>query len=120
MIASLEDIVRGLVTSVLPRVFHGSLAERLAEEVVAMVQNAHEVPVVLTHGPGIETELAEALSEIATIPIQQTLGPGLAPGEFTLRVGRTERDIDLADFLDRVSDSVEGYFEQFKREIANG
>lgn len=111
ILSEMESILRGMVEKVLPRTLQRSLGEMIVERVAAMAEEASEVPVEIVVAPENTERLQQMVADKVAPPLKIHQEPSLGAGQAYLRMGRTERKLDLDSVLLEISDAVTDFFE---------
>lgn len=111
-VADMEQLIRQLVNSVLPKLAQETLGQRIAEILTAEVEAQGQTPVRLVTAPGRGEALQAILPETTAMPLEIEEEASLADGQIQLRFGSTEREIDLAKVLETIGAAVDGFFQE--------
>ena len=103
---SMTPLLRSIVTHTLPMILRETIGARILEELEAMTTEASDTPVELFVPEGDLPAMEEALQNITTLPVTITEEATLAAGQIYLRLGDTERQIDLDALGQRISDAL--------------
>lgn len=112
----LEEMVRSL----LPAVLQQTLGQHVQEQLMAMAQEIGAREVVIAVAPGCAATIKPLLSEDFGFSVQLHEDGTLAEGQADIRFAETERQIDLSGLLQDVTQAVQGFVHDNRREVANG
>ncbi|MGR3756391.1 MAG: ABC transporter ATP-binding protein [Tranquillimonas sp.] len=99
----LAPLLTGVMEQVLPAAMRASFGQRLAEEIAELAEGPCDLPVHIVLAQGEAARVEPLLPETPGLPLELTEDTALVPGQAHLRLGRTEREIDLSGLLDTVA-----------------
>lgn len=109
-----------MLQALLPHVLQETLGLHLREQLVAMAQEIAHREVLIAVAPGTAPQVAPLLEQEFGFPLRLEEDATLAEGQADLRFGDTEKQIDLSGLLQEVSQAVEGFTHENRRNTANG
>ncbi|MFX0542043.1 flagellar biosynthesis protein [Roseovarius sp. S4756] len=118
LLAALRPLMTGMVKSVLPKMAHHTLGDRVVETLEAMAGNAIAGPIRIMTAP-INAEALETLigdREITDVTVE--VEPSLGDGQVHVRAAGSEQEIDLDAVLKQIDSAVSGFFDDHKKETA--
>ncbi len=118
ILKSMTPLLRQMVDTVLPRMAHETLGTRVVEMLDELVSH-HATPTVeIVAAPTNVVAIEQMVT--ADLPMAVTVKgePSLADGQVYIRVGETEREIDVSEVLAEIDRAVTGFFEENQKEIA--
>ena len=115
---SLAPLLRQMVQSVLPRLARQSLPERVAEEVEAVMAGQGDHSVVIRAAPSEATAIEEALPSEGAMRVTVEPDEAMTEGQVHMKLGATEREIDLPAVLEGLERSVSDFFDDNHKETA--
>ena len=117
---SLEPLLSSMVEKVLPKLISDTLGQAILEELLPLAAEAADTPLqVLVYPKGRET-LEEFLSQNNTIPIELIAEESLAEGQVYIRMGHTEKQIDLSGAVHQIGEAISGLYEINERAQNHG
>ncbi len=116
VLRSVLPLIEAVADKVVPTVLRETLGARLAELVEAHAEEAATAEVEILTAPGEAAALREALDGRAGFPVAVREEEGLDPGLHHVRLGRVERELDLAGLERGLRDAL-GALEAGSREI---
>ena len=118
VIESLGPLLRQMVETVLPQLAHQSLPDRVAQEVESIIDRMGEHAIEIRAAPA-DIDAIEALLNDQPIGNVHVLPEAsLAEGQVGIRLGDSEREIDLQDVLNGIERAVTGFFDANHKETA--
>ena len=117
VIQAMEPLLEELVNTVLPGLISDAFVSTVQEELRPLIADSADAPVELVVGPGGRAILEGQIEGTAAAAIRLIEEPSLTEGQAYLRIGKTERRIDLSGALDRVRASVSALFELNERTL---
>ncbi len=107
MVRAVEPVLRLLVEKILPRAVSATIGERILEEIQPFLEKSLDAPVEIFASPSQSAIVEEKIGSLATFPMVVAPEQSLAEGQVHLRLGKSEKQLDGADFLARVSEALE-------------
>lgn len=120
VIQSMEPLLTQLVDTVFPALLAEALVATVREELQPLIADAADSPIELVVGPGGQSILETQVTQVANAAIRVVEEPSLAEGQAYLRIGKTERQIDLSGALDRIRSAIEALYELNERTLKHG
>lgn len=107
MVRAVEPVLRLLVEKILPCAVAATVGERILEEIQPFLEESLDAPVEIFASPLQSAIVEERLSGLATFPMVVAPEQSLAEGQVHLRLGKSEKLLDSADSLARISEALE-------------
>ncbi|WP_099824763.1 hypothetical protein [Oceaniglobus indicus] len=120
VMTALIPLLKGIVTKVLPKLLHDTLGHRIVQEVESMADSAADLPVDLMISPHDAPAIRPVVEDVKTLPLRLIEEQSIAPGQMFLRVGNTEREVDLTGVLDSIAESVASLDQMNKETLRHG
>ena len=120
MVRAVEPVLRLLVEKILPRAVAATVGERILEEIQPFLEESLDAPVEIFASPSQSAIVEERISSLATFPMVVTPEQSLAEGQIHLRLGKSEKQLDGADFLARISEVLEAVLNANQPGIEHG
>lgn len=120
VIQSMEPLLDQLVSTMFPALVAQSLALTIHEEMQPLIAESADAPIELMVGPGGRHALEAHVNEIGNAAIRLIEEPSLAEGQAYLKIGRTERRIDLSGALDKIRAAIGALYELNQRTLKHG
>jgi len=120
VIQSMEPLLDQMTRTLLPALVSETLGARILEELRPLIDDAADTPVDLMVAPASRPAIERYLEDRQTVAIRLTEEPSLAPGQAYLRMGKTERQIDLTDALERITGAIGALYEINERTLKHG
>lgn len=114
----LRPLLEEMLATVLPEMARQSLGARLAEQLHEIAREHGRRPVEIVAAPADMAALQDLAGVDTSLTLTLSEEPSLAEGQVFLRFGECEREIDLADLLQGLGETVAGYFEETRKETA--
>ena len=112
----LSDFVLKLLPEMLPGALRAQLAAQLTELVAAQADGSIE----LTVAPDQIARIKDLLEDRLAMPFGISADPSLSPHQVYLRVGTTEREINLDAVMEGITAAVDAYLDAAIPETADG
>lgn len=115
---SLTPLLQQMVQVVLPRAAHATLGARITELLGELAADHGRQPVEIVSAPASVVAVEQMIAP--DLPLQVTVSeePSLAEGQVFIRIGETEREIDLSEVLAEIDRSVAGFIEENQKDVA--
>lgn len=120
VIQSMEPLIDELVGTIFPALAADSLVLTIREELRPLIAESADAPVDLMVGPGGRAVLESQVAQLGNAAIRLVEEPTLVEGQAYLRIGKTERQIDLSGALERIRNAVDALYELNKRTLKHG
>lgn len=115
VIQTMEPLLTEIVGTLLPALVAESLGDTVLQELQPLIEACADTPIDLAVAPESRPALERRLPEPALATVRITEEPSLAAGQVYLRMGRTERKIDLSGAQDRIVQAIRALFAQNER-----
>lgn len=115
---SLTPLLRQMVETVLPHAAHQTLGVRLAEMISELASKHGNQPVEIVSATENVAAVEQMVSSDLPMKVTVTEETSLADGQVYIRIGETEREIDLSEVLAEIGRSVSGFIEENQKDIA--
>jgi flagellar assembly protein FliH len=109
VIHAMDPFLNQLVETVLPGLVGDNLGQIILDELKPMVEDSADAPVDLVISPANRPALEAQFDGQTSLPIRLIDEPSLAEGQVYLRVGHSERQIDLSGALERIRTAVRSF-----------
>ncbi|WP_424985490.1 hypothetical protein [Microbulbifer sp. S227A] len=110
MTKAVEPVFRALLQQVLPEALRESVGGQIVEQCLALARDQVEQPVVLVVPTGTGAALKPILQKELPMQLAIRESAEIAPGQFQLRIGESEREIDTAQLLASLTGSVDAFY----------
>lgn len=118
ILKSLEPLLRGMVDAVLPRAAQATLGSRISDMLYELAKVHGQEPVQIVAAPANSAAIEELITADLPLPVTVKSEPSLGDGQVLIRIGGTEREVDLSEVLAEIDRSVTGFFEENQKDIA--
>lgn len=118
MLKSLAPLLQQMVEVVLPRAAHETLGVRLSEMLFELAKEHGNHPVEIATSPADVATIEDMIPAELPMPATVSEDTSVAEGQVYIRIGSTERAIDLSEVLAEIERSVAGFYEENQKEIA--
>jgi len=116
-IQALEPLLSELIGKLLPQLVNESLGLKIIEELRPMIEDSADISIELVTAPqnlpALQTQLAK--SQFRTV--QLVAEPSLAEGQVYLRIGKSERLIDLNGAFESISTALNALYSLNERAL---
>jgi flagellar assembly protein FliH len=117
---ALHPLLDAIVEQALPDILHQTLGQRLKAEIEDMAIAEADGDISLLVAPGHAEAAGTLLGDITAMPFDVAEDPALAAGQIHMRLGRSEREIDLSVVMTTLRDAL-GALDTINEEtLANG
>ncbi|WP_299672852.1 ABC transporter ATP-binding protein [uncultured Roseobacter sp.] len=117
---SLKPILTEIVDKLLPSIAQSTLGPKIVDQLMEMIKEQPHQPIEIVVSPvnieAIQTLAAEKLKD----PFEVVGEPSLGDGQAYVRIGDTERSVDLEAVLSGVSSALTAFFHETEQENKNG
>ncbi len=120
VIQSMEPLLDQLVGTVFPGLVAEAMALTVQDELRPLIAESADAPVELMVGPGGRETLEAHVAELGNAAIRLVEEPSLAEGQAYLRIGKTERQVDLAAALKKIRTAIGNLYELNERTLKHG
>lgn len=111
VLSEMEDILKGLVSRVLPATMVPSLGEMIVERVRTVADEAAGIKVEIVVHPDNLPRIQSLVDGMIAPPLALQEEPSLGEGQAYIRLGEAEERVDLEAVLQGMSDAVAEFFE---------
>jgi len=120
VIQAMEPLLTELIGTLLPQLVSETLGPKIVEELQPLIEQGADSPVELVVAPASRAALERQLADSNMSAIRLTEEPSLAEGQAYLRVGKIERQIDMAGALERISLAIRSLYALNERILDHG
>lgn len=117
---AMTPLLDEIVAALLPEIARATLGQHVVEQLQGMAQEIGALEVIVAVSPANIEALAPLLEGEFSFPIQLVQDDTLADEQADIRLGDTEKQIDLGDLIASVSEAVQGFAHDNRRKMANG
>ncbi|MFA5581059.1 MAG: flagellar biosynthesis protein [Paracoccaceae bacterium] len=107
---SIGPLLHTIMEKVLPDLIMQTIGQTILEELLPMAENASDTPIEIVISPANRTALETVLQRTTTIPIRIAEETNLTDGQVYLRMGESERQIDLTGTVERISQAIQAVY----------
>ncbi len=118
ILSSLTPLLTQMVETVLPKAAHQTLGARISEMLSEMAAEYGNQPVEIVSAPANVTAIEEMIEADLSLTVTVKEESSLAEGQVFIRVGETERAIDLSEVLAEIGKSVSGFIKENQKDVA--
>jgi flagellar assembly protein FliH len=118
IMGAMQRLLQQIMQTVLPPLSHAMLVPQVTEILHDLLETNGRQPVQLTAGPADLAILRRLSAEMPDLACTLTEDQTLASGQVLLRLGESERALDMPDVLLRIEHAVSGFFQQNQRIVA--
>ena len=118
LMSALRPLLTGMVASVLPRLAHATLGARVVETLEDMARNATGGGAELVTAPNNVGALEKLLQDNDISTATVTAEASLGEGQVHLRLGTSEREIDLDTVLSQIGEALGGFLGELPTDIS--
>lgn len=120
LLASLEPLLRDMVTKVLPALARDNLARIVLEQLLPVADAAVPTGVRVVAHPVSLPQIRALLSAGVTIPLEFCEEPSLGEAQVYLRFADSETRIDIDSVIEAIRAAITTYFSTSQQEAQNG
>lgn len=117
---SLEPLLVSMVNKVLPTLISSTIGQAIVEEILPLAADAADCPIEVVTYPDGRATLENFLSRNITVPLSIVEEATLAEGQVYIRMGSTEKQIDLSGAVHRIGEAISGLYEINEKAVENG
>lgn len=117
---SMEPLLDALVSTLMPALTAEVMAATIRETLQPMMQDCADAPIELVVAPGGARLLEAPALEFAATAISVVEETTLASGQAYLRLGKTERNIDLTSTLETIKAAMAALYDFNERTLQDG
>lgn len=107
IIEAMGPLLDELLETLLPELMQEEFPQTVKEVLAPLIAEAADAPVDIVVGPGGAEQLQATVAECSGGAVRIREEPSLAQGQAYLRVGKTERRIDLTGALTRIREAAD-------------
>tara|TARA_R110002124_G_scaffold180195_1_gene347664 strand:+ start:96 stop:683 length:588 start_codon:yes stop_codon:yes gene_type:complete len=115
---AMQRLLQQITQTVLPPLSHAMLVPHVTEILHDLLETNARQPVQLTAGPADLAILRRLSAEMPDLACTLTEDQTLASGQVFVRLGESERALDMPDVLLRIEHAISGFFQQNQRIVA--
>lgn len=118
--AALEPLLGAILTKLLPKLAHDSLASHAIAQLMALSRELGGGTCIITVCPAQADRLMERLPEVAGLSVSVQPDVTLSDGQAFLRLGTRERMIDLDATIAEIAQGFGGFFASASEVVKHG
>jgi flagellar assembly protein FliH len=118
LMSALRPLLTGMVASVLPKLAHETLGARVVETLEDMARTATGGAAELVTAPVNVGALENLLQDNGITAATVTGEPSLGEGQVHLRLGKSEREIDIDTVLSQIGTALSGFLDDLPVDTA--
>lgn len=116
LVKELRDVIEPVMTKILPEIAGETLAVHVLDQITQIARDKLDCPVEVAVSPTRLVTMQTVFEEVLKEPFEIVPDECLSADQVFLRIGREEREIDFAPWLQQVKDSVAAYFDSIGQE----
>ncbi|MBS0125744.1 ABC transporter ATP-binding protein [Thetidibacter halocola] len=120
MMTAITPLLEDLVQVLLPGMARATLGAHVVQTLKDLSHEIGALDVELAVSPDAMEAVAPLLEQDFGFPIRLVADSALSTEQADLRFGQSERQIDLAELLNTVTEAVQGFVHDQRRKTANG
>lgn len=120
VINAMSPLLDEIVNTLLPEISKATLGSHISQHLQEMTREIGKMKVIIAVAPSNLESISPLLDQDFGFPIEISEDDTLADEQADIRFGQTEKQIDLGDLLNSVSEAVQGFSHDNRRKIANG
>ncbi|MEY8828765.1 ABC transporter ATP-binding protein [Sedimentitalea sp. XS_ASV28] len=120
MTRAIEPVFRTLLQKVLPEAMQESVGARIVEQCLDLAREQVEQPVMLVVPTGAGDALKPILQKDLAMQLAIRESAEIGPGQIQIRIGDSEREIDTAQLLASLTQSVDAFYHTLTEESLYG
>ncbi len=117
---SIEPVMAQIVDKLLPALARQALGAHVIEQLCEILKDCAGQPIEIVVAPASVETIKELGEKSLTDPFEVVEEASLGAGQAFVRVGSTERSIDLDSVISGVSDALSAFFHETGQEMNNG
>ena len=117
---AMNPLLQQIVEAVLPELAQQTIGHRVVEQLRDMAKTVGDQPASLVIAPCNRDKVEEALDQDLPIKVELREDPSLSEGEVHLKLGDSERQIDMDEVLAGIGQAVAGFFQEHEKERKHG
>ncbi|WP_422003214.1 flagellar biosynthesis protein [Roseovarius mucosus] len=118
IMGAMQQLLQEITQTVLPPISHAMLIPHVTEILHDLLEANGRQPLQIAAGPADLAILRRLSAEIPDLACTLTEDPTLASGQVCVRLGESERALDMPDVLLRIEQAMSGFFQQNQRIVA--
>ena len=111
MLQSLNPILFDLVATILPELAQKSLAPKLVETILPMIEGSAAKTAQIVANPADSEKIQSLVDRFVDVPVSIVSEASIGPGQLFLKVGKEEKSIDTKEVLRSLVDAVDAFFD---------
>ncbi len=120
LLRQLNPFLDELVNVVLPELSQATLGARIHEELIEMAKGQAQAQAELTIAPSARQAFEKIVDHEIPFPTEILEDPSLNQSQVFLRLGESERQIDMSSILASINEAVSGFVEENNKEANVG
>lgn len=120
LLAELAPVLQTIAQTVLPKVAYATLGQRLIEQLEELVDTYGEQEVLISVCPSEHEAVQKFLPSTLTFPATVKSNTNLTEGQAQISFGAREKQIDLDEMLEGLSQAFEAFSYQTKKDASVG
>lgn len=117
---SMRPIMEQVVEKLLPAIARDAVGSHIVEQITGMLRQAGAHPIEIVVSDEGHKTIEALLNRELTEPFSIVREPSLSPGQAFVRIGDSEREIDVDSVVNGVSEAVNAFFHQVSEEQKHG
>lgn len=117
---SFEPVLNQIIEKLLPDLQKASLGAHILEQVTSLVKDAAGQSIEIVVAPSNVEKVQELAGTALATPFEIVGEASLGEGQAFVRIGTSERQIDLDSVLAGVAQAMTAFFHEAKQENSNG
>ncbi|MBW4974488.1 flagellar biosynthesis protein [Roseovarius mucosus] len=118
IMGAMQQLLQEITQTVLPPISHAMLIPHVTEILQDLLEANGRQPLQIAAGPADLAILRRLSAELPDLACTLTEDPTLASGQVCVRLGESERALDMPDVLLRIEQAISGFFQQNQRIVA--
>ena len=111
VLKAIEPLLRHVVGHLLPVLAKDTLAAKVLEVLMPLVDDLVAAPITLMLNPAARSAIEDILAKTSGLPLILVEEPTLGEGQVYLKLGDVEREVNLDRAVLEISAAVRGFFE---------
>ncbi|AJE44827.1 hypothetical protein [Celeribacter indicus] len=107
---ALEPLLSEMTGKVLPRLVSETLGETILEQILPLAEAASDTPVQVVISPRSRPAIQRLVEDSVTFPLDIIEEPSLADGQVYLRLGETEKKIDMEAAVEQIERAIRAVY----------
>lgn len=120
VLRSIEPLLTGMVTRLLPATAKAALGPMVHETLLPLADGLAETPITLVLNPASRIAVEAFLAEVDSFPLTVVEESSLGEGQVYLRLGDAEARINLDAAIAAISAAVRGFFTLIEEDRKHG